>query len=92
VIDYYGFIAPWKIIKPTALGKILKPIVPGRIDEYAKHDFHTCVVDWFDRLSCPVKKHYSDKQLQGFYEECGYKNVVVKPYWKAFWNGYGERA
>jgi len=91
VIDYYFFIAPWKLLKNSLFGRIVKPIVPGRIDEYARHDFHTCVVDWFDRLSCPVKKHYSDKQLASFYEQAGYRNIVVKPYWKAFWNGYGEK-
>ncbi len=90
VIDY-AFILPWKLIKPTGLGKKLERFVPGRINEYAKHDFHTCVVDWFDRLSCPVKQHYTREQLAGWYNECGYGEITVTPYWKAFWNGYGVR-
>ena len=56
-----------------------------------RHDFHTCVTDWFDRLSCPVKKHYTREQMLGWYAEAGYDEIVVTPYWKAFWNGFGRR-
>lgn len=90
VVDY-AFIWPWKILKQTPLEKVLKPMVPGRVDEYARHDFHTCVTDWFDRLSCPVKKHYTREQMLSWYVEEGYDQIVVTPYWKAFWNGYGLR-
>lgn len=85
------FIWPWKVMKDSAIGSMLKPIVPSRIDEYAKHSFHTCIVDWFDRLSCPVKIHYKREDLQRWYTEEGYNEVVVTPYWKAFWNGYGVK-
>lgn len=91
-VDYGVFIAPWRRLSATRLGRLLKPVVPERIQEYAKHDFHTCVTDWFDRLSCPVKKHYKREDLQRWYERAGYADVTVTPYWKAFWNGYGQRA
>jgi SAM-dependent methyltransferase/uncharacterized protein YbaR (Trm112 family) len=90
VADYGLFIGPWKVLKRTPLGRVLAPVVPGRIDEYARHDFRTCVVDWFDRLSCPVKLHYRREQLAGWYQAQGYTDIVVTPYWKAFWNGYGR--
>lgn len=90
-IDYSCFIWPWKKVKETPFGSVFKPIVPRRVDEYAKHSFHTCVVDWFDRLSCPVKIHYTREQLHDWYRDTGYSNVCVTPYWKAFWNGYGVR-
>jgi len=57
-IEYGLFIGPWKYLKPTRLGAALCPIVPSRIGEYAKYDLKTSIVDWFDRLSRPVKIHY----------------------------------
>jgi SAM-dependent methyltransferase/uncharacterized protein YbaR (Trm112 family) len=89
--EYGLFIGPWKCLKSTKLGTVLRPIVPSRIDEYAKHDLKTSIVDWFDRLSCPVKIHYRRQDMLDWYARSGYENVVVTPYWKAFWNGYGER-
>ena len=91
LVDYGLFILPWKKLKPTRVGGALSRFVPQRIDEYTHHDFRTCVTDWFDRLSCPVKLHYKREDLLGWYEGAGYKDVVVTPFWKAFWNGYGER-
>jgi uncharacterized protein YbaR (Trm112 family)/SAM-dependent methyltransferase len=91
-VDYGLFIAPWRRVSATKLGGVLQPVVPERIKEYAKHDFHTCVTDWFDRLSCPVKKHYRQEDLRRWYARAGYADVTVTPYWKAFWNGYGRRA
>jgi len=90
-VDYGLFIAPWRRVRSTILGRALRRFVPERIQEYAKHDFHTCVTDWFDRLSCPVKKHYKREDLRRWYERAGYADVTVTPYWKAFWNGYGRR-
>ncbi|SRR5712692_423762 len=91
-VDYGLFIAPWRRLRSTRLGLLVRRLVPERIDEYTKHDFHTCVTDWFDRLSCPVKKHYKRHEVIGWYREAGYTEVVVTPYWKAFWNGCGKRA
>ena len=90
-LDYGLFIAPWRRISSTRLGRVMRPLVPERIREYAKHDFDTCVTDWFDRLSCPVKKHYKREDLYRWYANAGYADVTVTPYWKAFWNGYGKR-
>lgn len=90
-VDYGLFIAPWRRLSATRLGRALERVVPERIQEYTKHDFHTCVTDWFDRLSCPVKKHYKQEDLRSWYERAGYADVTVTPYWKAFWNGYGLR-
>jgi SAM-dependent methyltransferase/uncharacterized protein YbaR (Trm112 family) len=89
--EYGSLIGPWKFLKGTPFGRILRPLVPTRIDEYAKHDLQTAIVDWFDRLSCPVKIHYHREDLMRWYAECGYEDIVVTPYWKAFWNGYGMR-
>jgi SAM-dependent methyltransferase/uncharacterized protein YbaR (Trm112 family) len=91
VIDYGFFIAPWKLIRRTPLRRVLEPLVFERIKEYARHDFHTCVTDWFDRLACPVKIHYTREQLSEMYSRQHYEKVTVTPYWKAFWNGYGVR-
>jgi SAM-dependent methyltransferase/uncharacterized protein YbaR (Trm112 family) len=90
-IEYGLFIGPWKSLKSTSLGALIRPLVPSRIDEYAKHDLKTSIVDWFDRLSCPVKIHYRRQDVLDWYVRSGYENVVVTPYWKAFWNGYGMR-
>lgn len=91
-VEYYVFFFPWVCLRNTAVGKILKPIVPKRIDEYAKHDLKTAIVDWFDRLSCPVKIHYRKEDLEKWYQEQGYRNILVTPYWKAFWNGFGIKS
>jgi len=90
-LDYGLFIAPWRRISATRLGRVMRPLVPERIREYAKHDFDTCVTDWFDRLSCPLKKHYKREDRYRWYANAGYADVTVTPYWKAFWNGYGKR-
>ena len=90
-IEYGLVIGPWKSLKSTRLGTFLRPIVPSRIDEYAKHDLQTSIVDWFDRLSCPVKIHYRLQDVLDWYARSGYEKVVVTPYWNAFWNGYGVR-
>jgi SAM-dependent methyltransferase len=90
-LEYGIFIRSWRAIKPTVAGKLIAPIVPQRLDEYTKHDLHTCIVDWFDRLSCPVKLHYKREDLVAWFRAAGYTDVVVTPYWKAFWNGYGRR-
>jgi SAM-dependent methyltransferase/uncharacterized protein YbaR (Trm112 family) len=90
-VDYGLFIGPWRSMSSTNIGRVLRRWVPDRIREYAKHDFHTCVIDWFDRWSCPVKKHYKREDLRRWYERAGYKDVVVTPDWQAFWNGYGVR-
>jgi len=90
-VDYGLFIGPWRRIRATSLGRIMRPFVPERIREYAKHDFDTCVTDWFDRLSCPVKKHYERDDVRGGYEKACYADVKVTPYWTAFWNGSGRR-
>ena len=91
-VDYGFFIAPWRALSKTNVGSTMEKLVPGRIREYAKHDFHTCVTDWFDRLSCPVKKHYTKAQMESWYQKAGYSEIAVTPYWKAFWNGYGRSA
>ena len=91
VIEYGLFIAPWKGIRDTRAGRWIRPLVPDRLDESAKDDFDTCVTDWFDRLACPVKKHYRRDDLMRWYASAGYMDIVVTPYWKAFWNGYGSR-
>jgi SAM-dependent methyltransferase/uncharacterized protein YbaR (Trm112 family) len=90
-IEYGLVISPWKWLKSTKLGTLLRPIVPSRVDEYARYDLKTSIVDWFDRLSCPVKIHYRRQDLLDWYTRSGYQNIVVTPYWKAFWNGYGMR-
>jgi SAM-dependent methyltransferase len=91
MVDYGLFIGPWKQISRTPLRRHLEPFVFERVREYARHDFHTCVIDWFDRLACPVKKHYTREQLSEMYLRARYDAVTVTPYWKAFWNGYGVR-
>jgi hypothetical protein len=90
-LEYGLSIGPWRSVRSTAMGTLLRPFVPTRIDEYAKYDLHTCVTDWFDRLSCPVKIHYRREHLLSWYQEAGYSNVSVTPYWKAFWNACGTR-
>jgi SAM-dependent methyltransferase/uncharacterized protein YbaR (Trm112 family) len=87
----YAVIAPWRWLRPTWVGRLFRPLVPERVNEYANHDFHTCVTDWFDRLSCPMKKHYKREDMVRWYEMAGYSDVTVTPFWKAFWNGYGRR-
>jgi SAM-dependent methyltransferase len=90
-IEYALITSPWKAIKDTSVGRVFAPIVPARVKEYARHSRRTAIVDWFDRLSCPVKIHYRREDLAGWFAESGYKDIVVTPYWKAFWNGYGVR-
>lgn len=92
VLDYGLFIGPWKRLRSTRFGRAVSPLVPARIQEYAKHDFDTCVTDWFDRLACPVKKHFRRIDVERWYQEAGYSNTIVTPYWKAFWNACGWRA
>ena len=91
IVDYGLFVLPWKGVRRGRLGQALHRFVPQRIDEYTRHDFDTCVTDWFDRLSCPVKLHFKREDLVSWYQNAGYTEVVVTPYWKAFWNGYGRR-
>jgi SAM-dependent methyltransferase len=91
VVEYGLFVGPWKQARGTRIGQLLRPVVPDRVDESAKHDFDTCVTDWFDRLACPVKKHYRRDDLMRWYLTAGYDTVTVTPYWKAFWNGCGRR-
>jgi SAM-dependent methyltransferase len=90
-LEYGLLTAPWKLLRQTQFGRMIRPLVPMRVDEYAKHDLRTAIVDWFDRLSCPVKLHFRREDLMRWYAECGYEDIVVTPYWKAFWNGYGRR-
>jgi SAM-dependent methyltransferase len=90
-LEYGLLIGPWKRLRETRVGRLLRPIIPSRLDECAKDDLDTCVTDWFDRLACPVKKHYKRGDLMHWYASSGYSDVVVTPYWKAFWNGYGRR-
>jgi hypothetical protein len=49
------------------------------------------VTDWFDRLACPIKKHYRREDLVRWFADAGFTHVTVTPYWKAFWNGCGRR-
>ena len=91
IIEYGLLIGPWKRIRGTRVGEWLRPIVPVRLDESAKNDFDTCVTDWFDRLACPIKKHYRREDVSRWFTTAGYTNVTVTPYWKAFWNGCGRR-
>jgi SAM-dependent methyltransferase/uncharacterized protein YbaR (Trm112 family) len=91
-LEYGLFIVPWRSLKGTRMGRLIRPLVPQRLDEYTRHNFHTCITDWFDRLSCPVKLHYKRDDLLSWYESAGYSDVVVTPFWKAFWNGYGRRS
>jgi SAM-dependent methyltransferase len=89
--EYGLLVGPWRQIRSTRAGRLLRPLVPSRVEECAKDDFHTCVTDWFDRLACPVKKHYRREDLTQWYEDASYSDIAVTPYWKAFWNGYGRR-
>jgi len=91
LVDYGLFVLPWKKLRGGWLGHALHRFVPQRIDEYARHSFDTCVTDWFDRLSCPIKLHFKREDLVSWYRNAGYTDIVVTPYWKAFWNGYGSR-
>jgi SAM-dependent methyltransferase len=91
ILEYGLFIGPWRQIRATRAGRWIRPLVPDRVDESAKDDFETCVTDWFDRLACPIKKHYRREDLVRWYANVGYTQITVTPYWKAFWNGYGRR-
>ncbi len=91
LLEYGLLVGPWRRIRNSCFGRLLRPLVPSRVDECAKDDFDTCVTDWFDRLACPVKKHYRREDLRQWYEDAGYSDIAVTPYWKAFWNGYGRR-
>lgn len=88
----YAIILAWKALKNLSLGRFLDPVVPQRIKVYSQYNFKTVVADWFDRLACPVKKHYSQEDLASWYEKEGYKDIRVTPYWKSFWNGYGVKS
>ncbi len=88
----YLICATWRGAEALGLSRLIGPFVPGRVKEYAKHTYRTVVTDWYDRLACPVKIHYQREDLVGWYEQAGYKNIRVTPYWKAFWNGFGEKA
>jgi SAM-dependent methyltransferase len=90
-VEYGLFIGPWKRLRETRVGRWLRRFVPDRLDESAKDDFDTCITDWFDRLACPVKKHYTRADLMHWYASSGYSEIAVTPFWKAFWNGYGRR-
>jgi len=91
LIEYGLFVGPWRRIRATGAGRLLRPLIPSRVEESAKDDFDTCVTDWFDRLACPIKKHYRREHLMQWYENAGYSEITVTPYWKAFWNGHGRR-
>jgi SAM-dependent methyltransferase/uncharacterized protein YbaR (Trm112 family) len=81
----------WRAIDRLGMASLFGWLVPERTKEYARHSYKTVVVDWYDRLACPVKLHYSSEELAGWYRNAGFEAVRVTPYWKAFWNGYGER-
>ncbi|MBI5180248.1 MAG: methyltransferase domain-containing protein [Nitrospirae bacterium] len=89
-IDYAAILI-WRALKLIGLGKVFEPLVPERIREYSRHSYRIVVADWFDRLACPRKIHYSKEDLTSWYQKAGYVDIRVTPYWKAFWNGYGIR-
>jgi hypothetical protein len=72
------------------MARLVGRLVPERTKEYSRHSYKTVVADWYDRLACPVKLHYSSDDLAGWYPDAGLEAVRVTPYWKAFWNGYGQ--
>ncbi len=90
ILDFY-FCIFWKFTNYVGMEKVFAKIIPQRTKEYAKHNFKTIVADWYDRLACPVKLHYSDQELTEWYKQEEYKEIKVTPYWSAFWNGYGVR-
>jgi SAM-dependent methyltransferase/uncharacterized protein YbaR (Trm112 family) len=87
----YALCLAWRGIERLGMARLLGRLVPERTKEYSRHSYKTVVADWYDRLACPVKLHYSSDDLAGWYRDAGFEAVRVTPYWKAFWNGYGER-
>lgn len=90
LVDYYCLVQPYRLLARNGhLQQILQPVVPWRIQEYAKHSFGVSNADWFDRLSYPYVHYYSDQEIEVWYRRNGLENIRVTPTGPNASTGYG---
>lgn len=77
LIDYYGFIYPYRFLDPLFKRVGITLWAPPRIRSYAKFPFRVCYADWFDRLAAPIRFYYDEKDLERWASRAGLCNVVI---------------
>ncbi|GEM_PF-835362 len=77
ILDYFGFINPYRILAPRLSRWGFTLWAPPRICLYAKFPFRVCHADWFDRLAAPIRFYYDEKDLEGWAARARLRDVQV---------------
>jgi ubiquinone/menaquinone biosynthesis C-methylase UbiE/uncharacterized protein YbaR (Trm112 family) len=85
-LDHILQIWPYKIFKKI---DPLSFLFLNRTKIYSELGFRKSLDDWFDRLSAPIIKRYSKEDMESWYKETNYKDILVYDFNNSNWVGYG---
>ncbi len=73
------------------LGKIADLLTPRRVKEYSQYPFRVSIADWFDRLSAPISRSYSQEEIKRWLESEHLADIRVSAIDSSWIYGYGVR-
>jgi SAM-dependent methyltransferase len=91
VVDYGGFVGPYKLAAATPLKPLVEKIPLQRLKLYSMYPFQVVYADWFDRLAAPIRFYYDDKDMEGWLTRASLTRQTISPTGLFGWRAYGER-
>ena len=93
VIDYAGFIGPYKAAAAIPGAKsVLEKLPMQRLRLYSAYPFQVVYADWFDRYAAPIRFYYDAGDMEEWLSRAKLARHVVSPTGLFGWRAYGERA
>jgi SAM-dependent methyltransferase len=93
VVDYGGFIWPYKIAASLpGIGRALGRLPLKRLQLYSAYPFQVVYADWFDRLAAPIRFYYNGEDMEGWLTRAQLTHHAISPTGLFGWRAYGERA
>jgi SAM-dependent methyltransferase len=93
VVDYGGFVAPYKIASSTpGLRRVVAKLpMTSRLKLYSVYPFQVVYADWFDRLAAPIRFYYDGDDMKGWLSRARLSQQRISPTGLFGWRAYGER-
>lgn len=93
VIDYGGFVVPYKVAAatPGLGGLVAKLPMTARLRLYSAYPFQVVYADWFDRLAAPIRFYYDGDDMKGWLSRASLSRQRISPTGLFGWRAYGER-
>jgi len=92
LVDYGGFIVPYKIAAATpGFRSLVEKLPVARLKLYAVYPFQVVYADWFDRLAAPIRFYYDADDMKAWLSRASLSRQKISPTGLFGWRAYGER-